>query len=222
MGLSKLLSAVLRSNTTAPVHAGSQRLWPVILTAAAAFAVTTGGCTFRDHDERYDHDDWYDDDGQPPVQPPVEPDTQPELLSIDTDKVIEAVPGEGVGLFVEYAAGGFWRMSTTCDTNYSGQACQFDVCVSLVDGTSDVRLAEGEELEGDDRIELFSDGWTCLSAETDADFDGLIFDTDPGAAVRFEVQLDGVLESRYVYWVGDGVLHAGAPTNPVDFLPTIP
>lgn len=222
MGLSKLLSASLRSNTAAPVHAGSQRLWPVILTAAAAFAVTTGGCTFRDHDERYDDDHYYDDDEQPPVQPPVEPDTQPELLSIDTDRIVDAAPGEGVGVFVEYATGGLWRVWTSCDTNYSGQACQFDVCVSIVDGESDVRLAEGEELEGEDRIELFSDGWTCISAETDADYDGLIFDTDPGEVVRFEVQLDGVLESRYVYWVGDDVLHAGAPTNPVDFVPSVP
>jgi hypothetical protein len=220
MGLSELLSAALRSRSTTAVHRGSQRVWPAILTAAAVAAMTTGGCVFHDDDERRHHDDeWEDDDGTPPVQPPDQPE-DPMLLTIDTDQIIEAEPGEGVGLFVEYAAGGFWRMWTSCDTNYSGQACQFDACVSIVNGSSDIRLAEGEELEGSDRIELLSDGWTCLSAETDADLDGLLFETEPGAVVRFEVSLDGFLDGRYVYWVGDGVLHAGAPTNPVDFVPT--
>lgn len=217
MGLSELLSAALRSRSTAPVHPGSQRVWPAILTAAAVAAMTTSGCIFHDDDDHH-----YDDDGHHDNEPPFEPTPDPTLLTIDTDQIIEAEPGEGAGVFIEYATGGFWRVWTTCDTNYSGQSCQFDVCAAIVNGSSEIRAADGEELEGSDRIELLSDGWTCLLTDTDADTDGMLFETVPGVAVRFEVALDGFFESRYVYWVGDGVLHTGAPTNPVDFVPTTP
>ena len=36
------------------------------------------------------------------------------------------------------------------------------------------------------------------------------------------VVLDGVEQPHYVYWVGNKVLHQGAPSNPIDFLPTTP
>lgn len=219
MDLSALLSAALRSNSVASVHPGSHRLWSTILTAAAVGVATMSGCTFIDHDHR-DDDAWVEDD---PWQPEELPGTQsPLLVRIDADQVIESPTGEGVGLFVEYGAGGFWRLWTTCDTNHSAQSCWFDACASIVDGSSDIRFAAGEELEGEDRIELFSDGQTCMSVDTDTDIDGVTFETEPGALVRLEVWLDGFLESRYVYWVGDGVLHTGAPTNPVDFAPVSP
>ena len=34
-----------------------------------------------------------------------------------------------------------------------------------------------------------------------------------------DMALDGYSEPRFVYWYGDGILHQGAPTNPVDFVP---
>src|SRR4051812_45395863 len=38
-------------------------------------------------------------------------------------------PGEGVGLFVEYAGDGHWNVFTTCDTAISGTSCNFDVVI---------------------------------------------------------------------------------------------
>lgn len=156
----------------------------------------------------------YDDGNVPPTDDPM-------LVSIDTDAVVTSEPGEGVGIFVEYAADGRWRVSTTCDTNYSDYACTFDVFAS-VDTMSDLTDFAEEDLEGSDRASLIEDGVLGFHAVTDTDLDAVSFTTTPGAIVRLEAYLDGYSQPRFVYWFGKGVLHEGAPTNPVDFEPTSP
>ena len=193
-----------------PVKARSLGLWSLVLGAAS---LGLGGCIIVDND---DHDDgyYYQDDG---YTPPAQDD--PQLVAIDTDAVIEAEPGEGVGLFVEYAAGGTWRIWTTCDTNYSKYICTFDGFLS-VDLESDLSDLTNEALEGVDDVGVVEPGVAQFHLETGSDIDALTFVTTPGAVVRLETYLDGVAEPRFVYWFGEGVLHTGAPTNPVDFQPT--
>src|SRR5262249_36726876 len=55
---------------------------------------------------------------------------------IDAGATIPLTPGEAVGLFVQYAQGGHWNLSTTCDTRISGQPCAFDVVISPAPGAS--------------------------------------------------------------------------------------
>src|SRR4051812_26543720 len=62
--------------------------------------------------------------------------TTPVQTSIDTDGKIPTEPGQTAGVFVEYAAGGHWRLLTTCDTAYSGTACAWDIIVTPEDGRS--------------------------------------------------------------------------------------
>lgn len=188
----------------------SLALWPALLTAALAAT----GCIIIDNDHR----DRHQDDGYVEA-PPVTDD--PMLVSIDTDAVVSAAPGDGVGLFVEYAADGTWRISTTCDTDYSGATCVFDVFAS-VDTSSELTDIAGEDLEGRDGIALLEEGVAGFHAETDSDVDAMILTTTPGAILRVEMYLDGFSQPRFVYWFGNGVLHTGAPTNPVDFEPTSP
>jgi hypothetical protein len=197
------------------VHSGSRRVWPAVLTAAALLtAAGTGGCLIIDED-----DDWeyVEEDVPPPVEegPTV-------LTTIDADVAIAADQGEGVGVFVEYTTGGLWRVWTTCDTNYSGVSCAFDLCVSTIDAGESIARASGDGLEGSDQITAYADGYTCLRADTDADTDAMTFEAEPGSIVRLEVGLDGVADARFVYWMGDGVLHQGAPSNPIDFAPATP
>jgi hypothetical protein len=193
-----------------PVKLRSQRVWLVLLTAAT---VGLGGCIIVDDDHhRGDPGGVYVDPG---------PTEEPKLVSIDTDAAVSAEPGEGVGLFVEYAAGGTWRLSTTCDTNYSGVACGFDVFAS-VDASSELLDITADDLEGRDQTGLVEEGVVGLHAETASDVDAVSFTTTPGAIVRLETYLDGASQPRFVYWFGDGVLHEGAPTNPLDFEPTEP
>ena len=209
MGFSELLSR--RS-----VDLRSRGVWPALLTGLAfvASAAVTGCVIVDDH-----HDGSWDDTTV--YEPPPPDDTAPILATIDADATIDASPGEGAGLFIEYTAGGSWRTWTTCDTNYSGYDCGFEVCVLNVDGTS-VRSAEADSNEADDSISTYGDGYTCLTARTADDTDGMRFQTDAGATLRVELFLDGVAEPRFMYWVGDGARHKGAPRDPLDLVPASP
>lgn len=192
----------------------SPGVWTFLLTAAS-FGL--GGCIVIDNDRHHDDEGWYDDGAYVPPAPAEEP----MLVSIKTDATVSADPGEGVGVFVEYAAGGAWRIWTTCDTNYSNVACLFDI-YAAVDTASEIIELAGGELEGRDEAVLYPDGVAELSTSTSSDIDELRLKTTPGAILRLEVYLDGVAQPRFVYWQGEEVLHQGAPTSPVDFEPTSP
>ena len=173
------------------------------------------GCVIHDHDE----DDWHDDDDgavPPPGSSGGNGDEEPQPVSIDTGSAVDATPGEGVGLFVEYAEGGLWRIWTSCDTAYSGFSCAFDVIVA-VDDDSEILSVSSEELEGDDEAGTSDPGSGFFRALTSSDLDGVRFETTPGAVLRVDTFLDDQPAPRFVYWVGDEVVHQGAPTNPVDF-----
>ncbi|WP_437940269.1 hypothetical protein [Sorangium sp. So ce341] len=196
-------------------------LWSFLLVAAP---LSSSGCIIVDEDGHHgghQHDDgdgWEDDDDHNEPPPPAD---EPMLVAIDTDAALSSGPGEGVGIFVEYAAGGTWRLWTTCDTNSSKVVCSFDLYAS-VDTSSELFDIVGTDLEKTDATRLADDGIAYLHAETGSDIDAMTFTTTEGAIVRLEAYLDGVQEPRYVYWFGDGVLHEGAPTNPIDFQPTSP
>lgn len=199
----------------------SRRLWPAIL-AAATYVVGGSlmtGCIIVDEDDDGHHR------GDDPVfvDPGTENPPPQEIMEfpIDTDKVLESPAGEGIGLFVEYAAGGTWRLWTTCDTNYSNVGCKFDVLAS-VDTSSKIDVVEGSDLEGFDEITALDAGSVSMHAETASDYDVMTLLTTPGSILRVDILLDGEPASRFIYWVGDGILHEGAPTNPVDFKPTLP
>lgn len=191
-------------------------LWSFLLVTAP---LTLGGCIIvaDDHDHYDHHDGWYDDEDDPPL-PPAE---TPALVALDTDALLHSEPGDGVGIFVEYAAGGTWTIWTTCDTDTSGAVCRFDVYAS-VDTSSELFDLWGSDLEGADRTWLIDQGVAKLEADTDWDADAMMFSTTPGAIVRIEAYLDGDHADRFIYWFGNGVLHKGAPTNPLDFEPTVP
>lgn len=204
-----------------PVNLRSRRLWPAILTAAAYFAggsLTTGCIIVDEDDDGPNHRNNVDVIDEPNNNPPAQEIMQ---FPIDTDQVLESPAGEGIGLFVEYAAGGTWRLWTTCDTNYSNVGCKFDIIAS-VDTASKIDVVEGSDLEGFDEVIALDDGSVSMHAETASDFDVMSLVTTPGSILRVDLHLDGEPESRFIYWVGDGILHEGAPTNPVDFIPTSP
>ena len=192
-----------------PVKLCSLGLWSILLATAS---LGLSGCIIIEKDDDYPHDGYVE-------PPPVSED--PRLVSIDTDATVSAEPGEGVGLFVEYTAGGAWRLSTTCDTNYSNIGCTFDAFAS-VDTSSELLDLSTEDLEGQDQAKILEEGVAGWHAETASDIDAITLTTTPGAILRVEMYLDGVSQPRFVYWLGKGVLHEGAPTNPIDFEPTEP
>jgi hypothetical protein len=142
-------------------------------------------------------------------------------VSIDPDVFVEASPGVGVGVFVEYQSGGLWEVFTTCDTELSGYACSYDVILSVPPGHS-LRDVEGVELESSDGVYFLADGAVQLFATTRYRFDRILFETDAGEALRVDAALDGYADPAIVVWNGYGGIQDGAPTNPVDLAPAEP
>lgn len=175
-------------------------LLPVVLMLGACSYRTDGGYGFSN---------------TPPQQVPES--------NIDADATIGQVsPGKGAGAFVEYQAGGHWRLLTTCDTLLPDSAgpCHWDIIVS---GPSydTIKSFQPDQLESTDQLG-WDQGGVHLIAENSAGFDGFSFDATPGSTIRVDVYLDGGPAPTYIYWVGDGGLHRGAPSNPIDLTPTAP
>jgi hypothetical protein len=186
--------------------------------AAVALGGALAGCIIHDHDD----DEWDDEDGwMPPPGNGGGDEEEPQQVSIDTGSAVDATPGEGVGLFVEYGEGGVWRLWASCDTAYSGVSCEFDIIVT-VDDDSELLSVSAEELEDGDEAGTFDAASGFFRTTTSSDVDAVRFETTPGAVLRVDTYLDGEPQPRFVYWVGDEVVHQGAPTNPVDFVPTSP
>jgi hypothetical protein len=132
----------------------------------------------------------------------------PILVDIDTDKTMNAAPGEGVGVFVEYASGGHWHIWWTCDTNVNPGGpvtCDFSVHANITKGTITLKsdapagtsrlLPSGQELD--------------LDTTTGAEVHGFTFDTDPGAVVTLEATIGGQRDGRYFFFVQNGQVNGG-------------
>lgn len=170
-------------------------------------------CGYGDS-RRYD-DDYYDDKPGPGQE---QPSTTIEQAVIDTDQLLEIEPGEGAGAFVEYETGGIYHVTTSCDVS-SGVDCLWDIVVTPLEGAPILTIAPFG-LEKDDTLTFGEVNRLRLIAYTGDDFDGFSFQTDPGAAVEVDVFLDDKAGNKFLFWVGDGAVHNGAPSNPVDLVPS--
>jgi len=198
-----------------------------LLAGLGAVSISAVGCDFSDG---------HDGDYNGPQQGLQQPSADPEQVAIDTGATLKASPGGGVGVFVEYTAGGHWQIVTQCDTATSGLSCGFDVFVigapaaasasgaASTDAGTTTTLSnpQGQDLAGFDQVSMASDGSLHLSTETGGTNGGLTFDATAGAAIELEMYLDGNIQPDFIYWMGDKVLHTGAPTDPIDFAPTAP
>lgn len=154
---------------------------------ALSLAASASGCVIES-------DDCFDC-----VCPTCDPTDVPGTIltaNIDADQQLETDFGNGAGVFIEYMSTGTWHVFTSCDVAISGVPCQFDVLATPLDAPLANVQAEGFESED---ILQQDPGQLFFSVITHADSDGMVFDTTPGVAVRFEVYLDGVLDGRFVY-----------------------
>jgi hypothetical protein len=135
-------------------------------------------------------------------------------VHIDTGQGLTTKPGDGVGVFVEYDGGGVWKLWTTCDTNKSGVTCGFDL-YATAEGLSVLGL---DDTEGSDFVDVGGKA-AHASFDTASDTDGVTFQTKPNAVLELEAYIDGDSASPYVFWVGDGQVHSGAPSLVTDFWP---
>jgi hypothetical protein len=177
----------------------SRSPWSTSLGVALLVGTASSGCVFV-------HDDHHDG----------VPDPDPEIIAVGIDEgaSLEADPGAGVGVFVEYQGGGDYRIWTTCDSEVTGYSCAFDLFLTA----DSLRVSDTEDLEGFDEASDLGDE-VDVSLDTDVDTDGVVVTTLDGAPLRLEVWLDGAPDAEFVYWVQGGVIRQGAPSNPVDFVP---
>jgi hypothetical protein len=170
-----------------------------------------------------------------PDQPPypggdLNPVPGVAALAIDSGGLVQLEPGAGIGVSVEYAEGGRWSITSSCDTSLSGLECQYDILVST---DEDVGITDfgTVALEGTDMLTVLDPFALSAELETGADSDGFELTTAPGATVRVSALLydpaegnwlDWSDDPRFISWVGHGAVHRGAPTNPVDLTPDRP
>lgn len=139
-------------------------------------------------------------------------------VGISPGEAVETDPGVGAGLFVATTASGEWQLTTSCDTEFTGYACDWDIVVSVPPGEEllDFEVIDGEAFDAVYRIDAGAFQWLTL---TSGDFDEAAFTAAPGQPVRFDVLLDGVSDPSFIYWSFAGEIMAGAPSDPVDFVP---
>jgi len=148
-----------------------------------------------------------------PTTPPTS--TTPMLVEVDTDQTMNAAGGEGVGVFIEYAKGGKWRVWWTCDTNQTKQPCDFAVSASVESGA--LANVDASELAGG-----------FVTAPTPARLDarstittevrGLRFETAPGAVITIEASVGSIKDGSFLFFVQNGKVNGGFTgklTNPL-------
>jgi hypothetical protein len=140
--------------------------------------------------------------------------TPPPKVAIDKGKTLIAQPGAGAGVFITYPGDGRWAIQWTCDTNYSGLTCPFDIAV----GANNLSALVATPTNA---VPSFDATGFHAHTDTGATLDSVQFSTDPGASITVSVFLRGAPVTNLVFFVSDGKL-ATEPTDPIELVPSAP
>jgi hypothetical protein len=155
-----------------------------------------------------------------PTTPPSTTSPAPILVVLDTDQVMNADPGKGVGIFTEYFTGGKWHVWWTCDTSLSNQTCDVALSATVASGTID--SVDAGELQGG-FVTTPNPSRVEARATTSTQVHGITFMTNPGAVVTLEATVGGLREGpgpngSFFFFVQDGKINGGFGgrlTNPL-------
>jgi hypothetical protein len=131
----------------------------------------------------------------------------PMLVEVDTGKTMTAQPGDGVGVFIEYAGGGKWHIFWTCDTNQTRQSCNFNVKLSAE--TSSISRSQTEAFGAGDALVSVSPKQIVAATRTTTQASGVTFETEAGATVLVDASVSGLEDSRFLFFVQDGAVNGG-------------
>lgn len=149
---------------------------------------------------------------------PAGTNVTPLLVDVDTGKTMTATPGDGVGIFVEYRAGGKWHVYWTCDTNKTGLGCQFNIQVASVTGSLQ-NLAVSGQAQGDD-IRQTDASTINATTSTSSNAVDITFDADSGGTIEITAAVGGIQDSSFFFFVQDGAVNGGYQgklTDPLRF-----
>jgi hypothetical protein len=196
------------------------------LATVLATALTSAGCLIVDDHHRYD--DPPPDYGYEPG--PTTPGAggagsmggiggtaplTPMLVEVDTDQTMTADPGRGVGVFVEYGAGGKWHVWWTCDTALTRKSC--DVSLAISSGNGPIANIDTSEAPGG-YVTSPSAARLDASILTTTEVHGLRFDTLPGVILTIDASISGLRDGSFLFFVQDGKVKGGFEgqiTNPL-------
>ena len=139
------------------------------------------------------------------------------LVQVDTDQTMNAVGGEGVGVFVEYGKGGHWHVWWTCDTNQTSLSCNFALNITAATGA--ITNVDATELGGGLYTSPTASSLATNSTTT-TDVKGFKFDTAAGAVITIEASVGSVEDGSLLFFVEDGKVNGGFTgklTNPLRF-----
>jgi hypothetical protein len=145
---------------------------------------------------------------------------QPMLVLVDTDGTLMEAGGQGVGVFVEYQAGGRWQVSWTCDTSVTNLPCAFQVGVSVTTGS-----ITGTEGPSAAELSQTSAEEITVATTTTAGEDGVSFETTPGATITLNASMNGMENGSYLFFVQDNQVNGGYKgmlTDPLMLVPRSP
>lgn len=166
--------------------------------------------------------------GDGSVLPPSNPSSPaPMLVVVDTDQVMNADPGQGVGVFTEYSAGGKWHIWWTCDTAQSQQDCE--VSLSATAATGNISNVDAAELEGG-FVTSPTPSRVDARVRTTTQVHGITFTTNPGAVITLEATVGGLKEGpgpnhSFFFFVQNGKINGGFEgrlTNPLQLQGSAP
>jgi len=144
----------------------------------------------------------------------------PASGTIDTGATMSGTES-GVGVFVEYATGGIWKLQVGCDTDTSDLDCQWDILAYTPEG-GHFFSSQSLGLEGSDLLTVYSDGQLELKTTTKTDLDGVLFTAEPGQPVTFDLWLNGVQDpEEFFYYVTNGAVKSGAKSPVIELTPSV-
>lgn len=153
-------------------------------------------------------------------------DTEPSTVDVLLDQGVTTDAGTGVALNVSAAAGGGWRIETTCDTPDSGLTCFWDLVVSVPKDAGDLDVSDDSAFSGSDQTIRVDSGSLRVYFETSDELDFVELSGPDGADLTVDVLLDGARDSTVKgfvnWWQSETTLRQGAPSNPVTFHPIQP
>ncbi len=156
-----------------------------------------------------------------PNGPPPDQNTQPITVVVDTGQTMNVQGGQGVGVFVEYRAGGHWHAYWTCDTALSGLPCDFQISIS---GKS-ITNAATSQFESNDTLSSSTPDVLVATTHTTTGMDAVDFDAAPGQDVTIDMTVSGLRDGRFFFFVQNGQVNGnfqGILTDPLIFEPSAP
>jgi hypothetical protein len=181
------------------------------LLAAALFVPTLAACLLSHNDPQG-------------TSPPAQND-QPLTVVVDTGQTMShVVGGQGVGVFVQYTAGGHWKVRWTCDTALSGLPCDFAITIT---GPSIANAKSAfDPSETKDSLDSSTPDQLVVTAHTTSAVDELDFDAEPGKDVKVDSAVSGLRDGAFFFFVQNGQIDGNFPTtkltDPLVFEPSTP